>query len=75
MAVNAKASPPRHCLSFLHQLLSNVAVVTRPLASPPRKLQEFGNLALRPGASLKECECWGLDVVLLLLIADAAPEV
>lgn len=49
--------------------------MTRPLASPLRKLQEFGNLALRPGASLKECECWGLDVVLLLLIVDAAPAV
>lgn len=47
--------------------------MTRPLAFYLRKLQEFGNLALRPAASLKECECRGLDVVRLLLIADAAP--
>lgn len=49
--------------------------MTRPLVSRICKLQEFDNLALRPGASLKECECRGLDVVLLLIIADAAPRV
>lgn len=49
--------------------------MTRPLVAHLRKLQGLVNLAPRPGASLKECECRRLDVVFLLLIADAAPQV
>lgn len=54
-APHCSLQPSRFPPSF--KLNSNVTVVTRPLVFHVCKLPHFDNLALRPGASLKECEC------------------